>query len=693
MAEIGQDKEMVASKINRRQLLTRAWRAGVGVGALALAGCEGPETYNARRDGAMGDEEGEPAPLASPLAGSAEEQETQETMEGEVQEEQEQQQVRPARGPITIPIREPLMPDDVVDPLVWRERYHWRELAKLPGQQAGPIRGGGLFLHAPAQISWTPFDPQQQAGSVGTFLPLVYSQLVVMAAGDHQDAHRGEIEGDLAASWEFPEPISLVFNIREDVRWPESEPLNGRELTASDVQISHDLFRSSALPQRSAYGAVERIDADDGEMTVTFQLSEPTSYLLAQMTGPLHVVGPPHQIDNTSEEITYNQIGIDHNVTSEGTGPYRLEYASPVSWGAVRNPLYFKQDQTTGQRLPYYDRLRAGVLMSKRPSTSSLLAPRFEIWQDWIDRRFDVLELVEPSELEQSLSLFPNAAAQVVAPTPGQGSVLTFRGIRNGPFADVRVRHALSATIDRVRIAERVHRGLAAPDCGHDWTHIADDSSSSGFREWPWTPEELGDPYTFNPVRARALLGAAGYSAEQPLAIYLDAGGGNELFGFIAPGEVATAAHQWQTHLGAAVEVKLLPRIHSTVQERGSQFSIQQVSDDARILAAAFPPRYAADPDDLTYGRLHSSVNPFLQDAELDELCEQQRRELDPVQRSELLERIRKRDLELSGRLPLVNRYGLFARQGNVFNVGGTHIAHSFDLNPKQFEQAWQLPE
>ena len=81
-----------------------------------------------------------------------------------------------------------------------------------------------------------------------------------------------------------------------------------------------------------------------------------------------------------------------------------------------------------------------------------------------------------------------------------------------------------------------------------------------------------------------------------------------------------------------------------------------------------------------------------MRDGVLDDLCERQRRELDPVRRSELLERIRQRDAELAWRLTLVNPYGLIARRGHAFNVGGTYFAHDFAQNPKQFERAWRLP-
>lgn len=207
----------MAATLSRRQFIARASRAGLGIGALALAGCDGPEVFNARRA-----DDPQDRPENSASANEA---------DGAVAERERTEprlQVQPqAPSPA---ISAPPVPADVVDPLVWRERYHWRELAKLPGQNTGPVEGGSLHVHAPQQFSWTPFNPQEQGASRGTFLPLLYSQLLVMAAGDFQNAHRGEIEGDLAAGWEIPDPATLVFRIRR-AHQPRCTPNAGAAAT------------------------------------------------------------------------------------------------------------------------------------------------------------------------------------------------------------------------------------------------------------------------------------------------------------------------------------------------------------------------------------------------------------------------------------------------------------------------------
>ncbi len=45
--------------------------------------------------------------------------------------------------------------------------------------------------------------------------------------------------GALAESWLQPDPLTIVFNIRKGVHWYDKPPMNGRELTADDVEYNY----------------------------------------------------------------------------------------------------------------------------------------------------------------------------------------------------------------------------------------------------------------------------------------------------------------------------------------------------------------------------------------------------------------------------------------------------------------------
>ncbi len=65
------------------------------------------------------------------------------------------------------------------------------------------------------------------------------------------------IKGHLAESWETPDATTIIFDIRQGVRWHDKAPVNGRALTAKDVE---DNFHRS-----SRYGRI-RI----GPTTISF---------------------------------------------------------------------------------------------------------------------------------------------------------------------------------------------------------------------------------------------------------------------------------------------------------------------------------------------------------------------------------------------------------------------------------------
>lgn len=114
-----------------------AVQAGVRVMALGLVGCGGPETFNARRESDSEGEQSAPAPIASPLVSAADRQEEQGDAAAAADAAAREREEEDA-----VPIAAPAAPRMVVDPLVWRERYHWRELAKLAAGESGPRRGG-----------------------------------------------------------------------------------------------------------------------------------------------------------------------------------------------------------------------------------------------------------------------------------------------------------------------------------------------------------------------------------------------------------------------------------------------------------------------------------------------------------------------------------------------------------------------
>ena len=96
-------------------------------------------------------------------------------------------------------------------------------------------------------------------------------------------------KGALAESWSQPDPLTVVVKVRQGVHWHKKAPMNGRALTAQDIEYNYHrilgLGSGFTEPSKAAgYGAlsgvnVESVTATD-KHTVVFELQEPSLTVL-----------------------------------------------------------------------------------------------------------------------------------------------------------------------------------------------------------------------------------------------------------------------------------------------------------------------------------------------------------------------------------------------------------------------------
>ena len=650
-------------RMSRRTVISASARAGVGAAGLAIVGCGDDDDQQSAAQA--------PQQQAQSQQTAAQEQAQQTaTQQAATPDEQaEEQSVKLLPGQLTAEQESRTMTAEEE----WRLRYHWTKLQNLPGQADGPKYGGTWTLaHLPV-ANWNVVGPQ--ANIMAAFAPMFYSQLVVFPMDDWANAHYYELEGDVAQAWETPDDLTVVFTIQEGVKWQDKPPLDGRTLTAEDVKIAYDALRDGSFlahtteidpvpVQASSYTAVKDIEFDNSSRAVRFNMLEPAAYLLNNMMNPFHVIAAP-------EFISTDYTQLDDWRNTVGTGPFVLDFVEQGSeWRASKNPTYFKKDPRTGMQLPYLDALHGPDFVNQRESE----------WAAWESDVVDRVTLGDIADYERAVDTQPDTVVQVCAPPPGWQPYLSFHNLDTPPFNDIRVRQALALGLNRSDQKEGIYDGLAAAGYGQNWTFFEDLDSPWGFREWPWTEEELGEFGAFDPAKGRQLLDAAGYNDSNQLefeaTFHSVAGVYLNLF--------ELCRQQWNSNLGIQVN-------HNQVDLE--TWLGRLVTRDFKDSLFTWLIGAEMDADGLSYGKLHSeSPGNFygISEPDIDVWCQEQRQELDVVKRSEILEKIRVRELENMWRIFAVNPYRIAARRGYLFNEMDTYNAWNPGWGATNTEKIWK---
>ena len=313
-------------------------------------------------------------------------------------------------------------------------------------------------------------------------------------------------KGQLAESWETPDDTTIVLNIRKGVHWHDKAPMNGRELTAQDIEYNfHRLLGNkltgtefsdaepSAITDIIASVSFESITATD-KWTVVFKLKEPhLGALKAILTGHHNFIMAREVVEQ------YGDVQDWRNVV--GTGPFELtDYVEGSSLTYVKNPDYWGYDEKYPEnRLPYVDEIRA--LISKEKATTLALMR---------SGKADYIGYVGDSQLstvDAAVSLQRTNPEMNLWPFSYRSeNALTFN-TQKSPWNDVRVRRAIQMAIDLETINQTYHQGWAdTTPTGHTGKSVIE--YITPFDEWP---EELKQYYRYDPEGAETLLDEAGY--------------------------------------------------------------------------------------------------------------------------------------------------------------------------------------
>ncbi len=307
--------------------------------------------------------------------------------------------------------------------------------------------------------------------------------------------------GHLAESWETPDPLTYVFNVRQGVHWHDKPPMNGRELTADDIVYNYHRFLGlgSGFTEPSQFVTAlqgvqfESITATD-RWTVVMKLKQLNLGALAGiLDGLLGWTYPPEVIKEHGDVTDWRNL--------VGTGPMMLTdwtEGSSVTWD--KNPDYWGFDEKYPEnRLPYVDRLRALIM----PEVATYMAALRTGQVDYIGP----IGISQMRTLDQVESLRRTNPELVIWPFYTRSDNAFGMNIQLPYFSDIRVRKAMQKALNLDEINNAYYRGYAdTTPQGQANRTFAD--IITPFEEWS---EDVKKVFDYDPEGAEALLDEAGY--------------------------------------------------------------------------------------------------------------------------------------------------------------------------------------
>ena len=336
-------------------------------------------------------------------------------------------------------------------------------------------------------------DPMKAVG-----LPEIQVMRDLFEGLTNQDAH-GKIVPGVAQSWSSNDNKTWVFTLRKDARWSNGEPVTAQDFVYSWQRLVEPK-NSSPFAWFAALSGIENADAiTKGQMSADKLGVTATDAMHLKVTLSRPVPWFPAMVANAAmypvpqKVIEQNGDGWTSPGKLVGNGAYQLQdRVVNEKIVLVRNPHYWDDSHSVLTKVTFIP------INEESSATKRYRAGDIDITESFPKNMYALLKKELPGQVY----------------TPDQlGTYYYAFNTQKGPTADVRVRKALSWSIDRRIIAEKVLGTGEKPA----WQFTPD--VTAGF-----TPQQSylqqHSQQELN-AQAKALLTAAGYGPGKPLHLTL----------------------------------------------------------------------------------------------------------------------------------------------------------------------------
>jgi len=287
-----------------------------------------------------------------------------------------------------------------------------------------PKQGGVLKHYHTSDIDHFDATISPTSQTVALSSEPFYPRMLALNTSEWPEEADGSSRGEVAESWELGEGgLQVTFKLRQNMKWDNRAPTNGRPLDAQDVLFSWDKFQKlngSAL----TYGNVERVSAPDPR-TIVVRMKEPDASIIQLFSARDGLYVQPREAES----------GFDPKREVRGHGPYILEeYVPSAKFTYARNPNYYNAGK------PYPDRVEVPIIPEHATRLAQFMAGN--IHTDVLQNAQD--DIISTRKTADKTLLFQ--AGNFSASTT---NFLTFGWDQGTPWGDKRVRQAASMMIDR----------------------------------------------------------------------------------------------------------------------------------------------------------------------------------------------------------------------------------------------------
>lgn len=230
----------------------------------------------------------------------------------------------------------------------------------------------------------------------------------------------------LATGYKFSGPTSLVYTIRQGVKWSD-----GKDFSPEDVVFTFNLLKKyPALDGNAVWGAMTGISASGNDVTITLKSPDvPFAGTIAQTA-----IVPQHLWASIADPVKYA------NATPVGTGPFTLELFAPTQYTLKKNPSYWGAASIAPSKVVF-------PAQATNQSTNQL-----DVTSGQFDWAYNFLPDVKQTYVAR------NPTHNVYWFPPG-GTIGLYLNLTKAPYSDVHFRKGLSLALDRTTIAKKAVNG------------------------------------------------------------------------------------------------------------------------------------------------------------------------------------------------------------------------------------------